>query len=259
MSKELITREYKGIGVHFEIINGESYVSVEDVARFCGWTQIKGDKEYIRYERINEKLSFLSFPNVGENDFIPENIMYTLIGMADLNKNPKARDFMLWVGKVIAEIRQTGSYTIDPKNHIDEVNNAKVEMELMSVTADILNFSDNSKLMLAHEIYKNNNISEKYLPSYTKSEGVLKSATELLKANNMTISTVKFNSLLVKKGILKECTRKSTKDETKTKKFKNLVNTYYGENLVNPRNTKETQPMYYEDKFKELLKEIDLI
>ena len=37
------------------------------------------------------------------------------------------------------------------------------------------------------------------------------------------------------------------------KKFKTLNNTYYGENLVNDKNPKETQPMYYEDKFKELL------
>lgn len=253
MDKELITREYNGVGVHFELINGESYVSVEDVAKFCGWTQIKGDKEYIRYERINEKLSFLSFPNVGENDFIPENIMYTLIGMADLNKNPKARDFMLWVGKVIAEIRQTGSYTIAPKTHIDEVNNAKAEMELLGVTANLLNINDNSKLMLAHEIYKNNNISEKYLPTYTPSKGVLKSATELLKSHNSDLSVIKFNKKLVELGILKECTRQSTKDKTKVKKFKNLVDDTWGENQINPKSPKETQPLYYEDKFKELL------
>lgn len=252
--KELITKEYNGIGVHFEIIDGESYVSVEDVAKFCGWTQIKGDKEYIRYERINEKLSFLSFPNVGENDFIPENIMYTLIGMADLNKNPKARDFMLWVGKVIAEIRQTGSYTISAKTHIDEVDNAKAEMELMGITAGILNFSDNSKLMLAHEIYKNNNISEKYLPAYTPSKGVLKSATELLKEHKSELSVIKFNKKLVELGILKECTRQSTKDKTKVKKFKNLVDNTWGENQINPKNPKETQPLYYEDKFEKLLK-----
>ena len=34
--KELITKEYNGVEVHFEIIDGESYVAIEDVARFCG-------------------------------------------------------------------------------------------------------------------------------------------------------------------------------------------------------------------------------
>ena len=74
--KELITREYKGIGVHFELINGESYVSVEDVAKFCGWTQIaKSGNEVIRWERVREKLELLGIPNVGHGGFIPENII----------------------------------------------------------------------------------------------------------------------------------------------------------------------------------------
>ena len=38
------------------------------------------------------------------------------------------------------------------------------------------------------------------------------------------------------------------------KKFKTIVNTEYGKNLINPKNPKEVQPHYYEDKFSELLK-----
>ena len=49
---------------------------------------------------------------MGKGDFIPENIMYPLIGMADMTKNNKARDFMLWVGQVLTEIRTTGKYDI---------------------------------------------------------------------------------------------------------------------------------------------------
>ena len=88
--KDLITKEYNGVEVHFEIIDGESYVAIEDVARFCGWTQVKNGKEYIRYERINEKLSLLSFPNVGENDYIPEKVFYPLVGMGIVNNSKKA-------------------------------------------------------------------------------------------------------------------------------------------------------------------------
>ena len=46
---------------------------------------------------------------------------------------------------------------------------------------------------------------------------------------------------------------KSNKDKNKVKKFKNLIDTTWGENEINPKNSKETQPLYYEDKFKELL------
>ena len=265
--KKLITREYNGVDVHFEMINGESYVSVDDVARFCGWTRIKSGKEYVMWDRVNNYLSELSFHTSVENDlgmsqevatgdFIQEYIMYPLIGKAN---NEKATQFMLWVGKVISEIRQTGSYTLSPKTHIEEVDNAKAEMQLMGITADILHFSDNSKLMLAHEIYKNNNISEKYLPSYTESKGILKPPTELLKQFNVGISARKFNLLLLEHGIIRECERKSTKDKNKTKKFKNLVDTYWGENQTFPKNPKETQPMYYQDKFEELLKKVNVL
>ena len=107
MNKQIITRDYEGTEVKFELINGESYVSIEDVARFCGWTQVKNGKEYVKWDRVNEFLSDLNSPQVGKDDFIPEYIMYPLIGKA---KNEKATKFMLWVGKTIAEIRQTGKY-----------------------------------------------------------------------------------------------------------------------------------------------------
>ena len=54
--KNLITREYNGVEVHFEIIDGESYVAIEDVARFCGWTDIKNGKEYMYF--LNFSVSF---------------------------------------------------------------------------------------------------------------------------------------------------------------------------------------------------------
>lgn len=108
MKKNIITRDYEGVEVKFELINGESFVSIEDVAKFCGWTQIKNGKEYIRLETVNKYLNELgNSQEVGKGDFIPEYIMYPLIGKA---KNDKATRFMMWVGKTIAEIRQNGKY-----------------------------------------------------------------------------------------------------------------------------------------------------
>ena len=255
MPKELITREYNGVDVHFELINGESYVSVEDVAKFCGWTTITDGKEYIRMNRVNGNLNSLGFANVGKNDFIPENIMYPLIGMADMKKNTKARDFMLWVGKVIAEIRQTGSYTLAKEQY---TVTPKEELECLDVVSGILNFNDNSKLLGVRSIYDKYGMETSYLPVYTPSKGILKSATELLKQFNVGMSTIEFNKKLIELGILRECTRQSTKDKNKTKKFKNLVDTTWGENQVNTKNSKETQPLYYEDKFSDLLKKLGI-
>ena len=134
------------------------------------------------------------------------------------------------------------------------VSRPKEELECLDVIADILHFNDNSKLLGVRSICDKYGMETSYLPAYTPSKGVLKSATELLKEHNSELSVIKFNKKLVELGILKECTRQSTKDKTKVKKFKNLVDTKWGENQINPKNPKETQPLYYEDKFKELLK-----
>lgn len=113
MSQELInniiTREFEGTEIQFKMDEqGQSFVRIDEVARFCGWTQIKNEKEYIKWERVNEKLELLNSPTLGKGDFIPENIMYPLIGMADFKKNEKARDFMLWVGQILTQLRTKG-------------------------------------------------------------------------------------------------------------------------------------------------------
>lgn len=108
MRNNLIIKEFDNIKVNFVVIDGESKIKVGDIARFCGWTQIKNGKEYVRLERINKHILDLGFPNVGENDFIPEYIMYPLIGKADFTKNAKAKDFMIWAGKIMTELRQSG-------------------------------------------------------------------------------------------------------------------------------------------------------
>lgn len=139
-------------------------------------------------------------------------------------------------------------YTVTPKE----------ELECLNVVSGILNFNDNSKLLGVKSIYDKYGMETSYLPVYTPSKGILKSATELLKQFNVGISARKFNLLLLEHGILRECTRQSTKDKTKVKKFKNLVDTTWGENQTSPKNQKETQPLYYEDKFMDLLKKLGI-
>ena len=111
MENNLIKTNYNNEEVVFKVENGVSYVRVNEVAKFCGWTEIaKSGNICIKWTRVREKLKVLGIDNVVDGDFIPENIMYPLIGMADMTKNTKARDFMLWVGQVLTEIRSTGKY-----------------------------------------------------------------------------------------------------------------------------------------------------
>lgn len=90
------------------------------------------------------------------------------------------------------------------------------------------------------------------LPQYVPSQGVLKSASELLKENGYTMSAIKFNMLLVEQGYLETLTRPTSGGAVK--KFKSITakGKPYGENQVSPKNQKETQPQWYADRFGEL-------
>lgn len=118
-----------------------------------------------------------------------------------------------------------------------------------------LNLNESSKLALAKTIAEPLGLPT---PDYTPSKGVLKSAGELLKENECTISAQAFNQKMIEKGYMVELTRPSSKGGVK--KFKSIIGDglNYGENQVNPNNPKSTQPLYYEDKFIELLISLQL-
>lgn len=113
-----------------------------------------------------------------------------------------------------------------------------------------LNLNESSKLALAKTIAEPLGLPT---PDYTPSKGLLKSAGELLKENECAISAQVFNQKMIEKGFMVELTRPSSKGGVK--KFKSIVGEglNFGENQVNPNNPKSTQPLYYEDKFIELL------
>lgn len=94
-------------------------------------------------------------------------------------------------------------------------------------------------------------------PDYVSSKDVLLSASELLKRNNVSVSARVFNVAMIEKGFLEKCTRPSSKGQ---KVFNHLTTKglAYGENQVSPSNPKETQPLYYENKFSQLLTEVGL-
>ena len=199
-----------------------------------------------------QNINIRNLNNAGEK-FLTESGVYKLIFKS---KKSEAEKFQDWVtDEVLPQIRKTGSYM---QAKVQYTVTPKEELECLDVVSGILNFNDNSKLLGVKSIYDKYGMETSYLPAYAPSKGILKSATELLKQFNVGISAIEFNKKLVKLGILKECTRQSSKDKTKVKKFKNLVDTTWGENQVNTKNQKETQPLYYEDKFADLLKKLGI-
>lgn len=54
-----------------------AYLKLEAVARGLGFTQHKNGVEYVKWERVIAYLKELGFsPEVGKDDYIPENIFY---------------------------------------------------------------------------------------------------------------------------------------------------------------------------------------
>lgn len=113
-----------------------------------------------------------------------------------------------------------------------------------------LNLNDASKLSLLKQVAEPLGLPT---PDYVQSKGIVLSASELLKRAGVQISARDFNKQLIKIGYLAELTRPSSKGGVK--KFKSIIGEglKFGENNVNPSNPKETQPLWYEDKFKDLL------
>ena len=141
------------------------------------------------------------------------------------------------------------------ENFIEESNkNTSIpfnaELSLLKFSMNVLNLNDSGKISMLGNFGKIHNMDTSYLPSYSE-EKITKPLSELLKQFNVSMSAISFNKILLEKGIIKELERNSSKGTTK--KFKSIVNLDYGKNLVSPKNQKETQPHYYEDKFNELI------
>ena len=251
---------FEGNQVEVFEYNGEVLFNPKDVAKCLDIKNVNDNISRMNKNQVrkltNKDISkvgysdFRKLHNTGEN-FLTEAGVYKLIFKSH---KEAAERFQDWVtDEVLPSIRKTGTYSTKDK-YISEIDIAKAELSLVEVTAKLLNLNDSSKLALATNIYENHNIPTNLLPQYTKSKDRILPVSDLLKKNYINMSAIAFNKLLVEKGILKECTRKTSSG--RDKKFKMLVDTEWGENLVNPKCPKETQPMYYQDKFCELIKKV---
>jgi len=111
--------------------NNSAWLNAEDVARGWGFTQTqnKGGKTYtsVRWERVNAYLKEFGFPpQVGENDFIPENMVYRL-GFKANNEAAQAFQALL-ADEVLPAIRKTGSYTAKHVKPDDAMQSKRLEV-----------------------------------------------------------------------------------------------------------------------------------
>lgn len=134
----------------------------------------------------------------------------------------------------------------------------KVKASIMWVEgiSKSLNLNDASKLRLFEQVAEPLGLPT---PDYVKSSGILLSASTLLKRLGLSISARDFNLKMIEHDMMKEKERPSSNKGLK--KFKTIVGDglKYGENSINPNNQKETQPLYYEEKFMELIRLLGIV
>lgn len=235
--------------------DGTVLFCAKDVATALGYQDTP--KAIERHCKSGERVFHPHANGIGGTYFtyIGESDLYRLIMRSNL---PKAEEFQDWVCEdVLPSIRKTGSYNtqkpkVDPFSFEDEV---RAGMSWIKGLSEELRLSDVSKLGLYKQFGDPRGLPT---PDYVHSKGVVFSATYLLKQKGIDIGTPTFNNLLENYGILETKTRPSSKGGEK--KFRCLTEKglEFGENQQSPKNPKETQPLYYEDKFEDLLNLIGL-
>lgn len=132
----------------------------------------------------------------------------------------------------------------------------KTSLEWVKGVREILNLNDSSTLFMLKQVGEPLGLPT---PDYTLSKGQLLAPTVLLQQEGISISTREFNQKMIEAGLIQELSRPSSNG--KIKYFKSLTEKAagFGENQVNPSNPKETQPLYYTDKFRCLLEKLQLV
>lgn len=181
-------------------------------------------------------------------NFVNEDGLYDVI--LDSRK-AEAKRFRKWVtSEVLPSIRKTGSYSV--QRSVEPTTSDAVLW--INAVSESLGLNNQSKLLLYKKWGDRKGLPT---PDYVESKDVLLSASELLKRNNVNVSARVFNLAMIDKGLIERLSRPSRNGQ---KQFNHLTNKglLYGENQVSPNNPKETQPLYYESKFSQLLTEIGL-
>jgi prophage antirepressor-like protein len=180
-----------------------------------------------------------------ETRVINEPDMYRLVVKSTL---PAAEEFEAWVfEEVLPTIRKTGGYQLAPVETVYQK-----QIMLAKAAAEMLRLSDSSKLLMLNKIAEGEGVPKQFLPAYVQ-QPLARSLTSLLKSRGSSLNVRTANLALVDMGFVREEVR--TGQSGTTKKFKTITEegAIFGHNEVSPNNPRESQPLYHESTFDELL------
>lgn len=255
---------YNGGNVTFKTEDGVVYVNATEMSKQFGkrpskWLELPSAKEFLSTLQTIRKSDSLVKTIEGKNGgtWMHEDVAIEFARWL-------SPAFSIWCNDKIKELLTTGKTEIktcvQPQTKGQEL--VLSTFSGIDFIANALRMNDVSKVALFNKASKDlANKGIAYIPAidYVDSKGQLLSATELLKRNQIFVSVNKFNGLMMIEGFLEDKTRPSSKGGVKH--FKSLTNKglEFGENQVSPHNPRETQPLYYEGKFRQLLSILKII
>ena len=239
------------------LIDNEPWFVGNEVAAILGY-QRNRDAVRSNVDDEDKMLVQMSDIQLSDSEPLPDNLkglkttiinesgLYSLIMSSRLES---AKRFRKWVtSEILPSIRRTGHYSMRKElgSQSDYINGFNAFMEGVRKN---LRISDASAANMYNKIANRFDYPE---VEYVPSKGVKFSATFLLNKFGRKESIHDFNQKMEEKGFLETRTRPSSKG---VKRFKSLTEKglEFGENMVSPKNEKETQPHYYEDKFEALM------
>ena len=157
--------------------DGVAYLKLETCARGLGFTEQKGEKDYVMWRRVDAYLENLGFGTSAERpDFIPENVFYRLAMKA---KNAVAEAFQAKIAdEVIPAIRKYGLYAnkellLNPDMMIAAMEALKAEQEKLKPKASYYDLVLNCKdLLPISVIAKDYGWSAIKMNTYLKEKGI---------------------------------------------------------------------------------------
>ena len=194
----------------------------------------------------------------GETWFLTEAGLYEVFFQS---RKPVAREFKKIVKGILRELRIKGEVSVG-KTHslsIKRVSKTKVEaaMALIKGADEIFSLDAVSKQRMFNDFAKEYDLP--LLPYVAAPNGSRDSLTNLLKAHGVTMSAREVNKRLVNAGILSISTRTKSNGKTATYPVVTEIGKVYADNYQNEHSPKQTQPLYFTNRFGELLASVGIM
>ena len=217
----------------------------KDVAKWIGHSDVS---MMMRNVDEDEKVtSNVCTPGGRQNAwFLTEDGLYEVLMQS---RKPIAKQFKKGVKDILKTIRRTGEFK-SQSQHTQSQTNLSDKIQAANFLADFLNLNGASKLAIAKSIADPLGLPT---PDYVMDEKTVHAAKDLLATHKVKMSSDEFNKILVSKGIVERMTRPGKGG--KTHSWVVIPEKYekFGQNARNPHAQNQTQALWYDNKFSELL------